>query len=65
VRVDRQPVGPPPTRLTKISGVPGFSGDPLTGILTRMSVAVLAMKNAVFLLWNARLLAPIPAAWSA
>ncbi len=53
------PSGPPPIRLTKTSGVPGSSVEPVTGILTMVSFDVLATNKAVILLLNARPLAPM------
>src|SRR3989442_5786400 len=44
--------------LTKTSGVPATSGEPLTGILTTVSLPVLATNIAVRFLLNASPLAP-------
>src|ERR1700730_5960914 len=54
-----RPSGPPPARWTKTSGVAGLGGEPLTGIFTIVSCAVLATNNAVCLLLNQRPLAPM------
>ena len=53
------PSGPPPARLTKTSGVPGSSGEPLTGIFMIVSCAVFATNSAVCSLLNARPFAPM------
>ena len=44
--------------LTKATGAPATSGEPLTGIFTTVSLPVLATKRAVWLRLKARPLAP-------
>src|SRR3989442_5404530 len=44
--------------LTKTTGVPASSGEPLTGIFTTVSLPVFATKRAVWFLLKARPLAP-------
>src|ERR1700747_458678 len=55
----RMPSGPPPTRFTKTSGLPAFSGSPLAGIFTSVSCAVLATNIASCLLLNHAPFAPM------